>query len=193
MTKTATATALILDEAKKFAAKSLIVAIIGSLVFVLTPAWDRMKGIWHSPETLAHLVEVVHELQVAVSRASGEDRVIRMEPGRSYVEEPYYLGQDRPLRLNLYVQRTRLGVGCIFRGGTSLFTDESSVTLAGSEIPPSRNIGNVGERLVLHIDPPSELIAGRTMLRIDLTYTCNGVETFDRTDPVFFYATEQDQ
>ena len=179
---------MLLDEAKKMAAKALVLAVCSALVLWLTPAWEKMRAVWQTPEVLAEVLAEMQALRQSVDRATGDDRVLRMTPGMSYVEEPYKIGQDRPLRFNLFAQRTRLGAACRFVGGTSLFTDANGVTLAGSQISPVRNINVTPERIVLDLTPPASMKPGRTVLQLDLAYDCNGIQTFDRTDPVVFYA-----
>jgi hypothetical protein len=185
-------------EIKKTVARWLFLLFVGTLAYVFTPVWDTAKAIWNSPASLAQIEQQLADIQDrqlvqierSIATAMGEDRVIRMVPGLSYVEEPYVLGQDEPLVFHLTVQRTRLGAQCRFQRGASLFTDENGVTFAGSDIRPRRNVGNTPERLVLEIIPPARMISGRTVLVLDLQYDCNGDIVNDRTDPVVFYAVE---
>jgi hypothetical protein len=186
-------------ELAKMAVKSALTAAIVGVAVLVTPLWTQIKRPWvvadhfeafveQQTERDAQLLDELKQLRAAVDRATGDDKVLRMTAGMSYVEEPYRIGQSRPLRLNLFAQRTTLGAGCRFIGGASIFTDENGVALAGSRIEPKRNVGSMPERIVLDLTPPALMRPGRTVLELDLEYECGGITTFNRTDPVIFYA-----
>lgn len=183
-------TAAVGEEAKKIAAQILIYGAIGAAVFFLTPLKDRIQSIWRSPETLEQILLRVEELQSVITRATGEDRVIRMSPGQNYVAEPAIRGQD--IILNIVASRTRLGSGCRMTGGVSLFTDESGAKLAGSEVRPLFQIGLEPTRVQIPLTPPERLQVGRVEVYLSLEYNCGGTVVFDRTDTVSFRLQERE-
>lgn len=198
--KTELGVAFIILEVKKALARWAFLGVVGIFLYLATPVWDTVRAIWDSPRAL-HQIEMqlndiqgrqLQEIQRSIAQATGEDRVIRMVAGLSYVQEPYVIGQSDPLRFNLTVQRTRLGAQCQISRGVPLFTDENGVTLAGQPLRPSRNIGTTPERLVLDLSPPRRMLAGRMVLILDLQYDCGGDMVNERTDAVVFYAITQE-
>lgn len=184
------------EEVKKWLARLVIWVVIwgggGALAYMFTPLWDRLQAIWESPITqdaiLSEMREVrqeQREVRAELQRATGEDRVLRMIPGLSYVSEPVRQGET--VILNLVAQRTRLGAGCRLVSGISLFTDENGVTLAGSPLRPVRQIGTDQMRLRIELTTPPTLRPGRTALHLELEYSCAGSPVYDSTEPVIFY------
>lgn len=84
----------------------------------------------------------------------------------SYVTEPVHVGEM--VVLNLVMERTTLGAKCIFVGGQSQLTEASGVITPGSDIKPSRQIGEETTRLRVLLTPPDTLRAGRIELYLAL-------------------------
>ena len=174
-----------IEEAKKALARAILWLILAAVALYAASPWERIQAIWNSPAALGEIQTSLRELRDDVQRATGEDRVLRMEPGLSYVSEP--VRQGEAVILNLVAQRTRLGASCRMVGGVSLFTDESGVTLAGSRLVPIRQIGTEQVRLRIELQTPPTQRTGRTALHMELEYNCAGSTVYDRTEPVIFY------
>lgn len=168
---------------------------VGGVVIYGVYAWhrDAVQGFVRAEFGLEDLATAdsvtalsgeLRDLARAVRLSSGEDRIFRQPIGMSYVSEPVRIGE--PVVLNLVLQRTARGADCRFLGAQSLFTDQTNVTLAGSRIEPTRQVGPEPARLRLEIAPPPSLMAGRVELHLAAEYACpdeDGV-AFDRTDVI---------
>lgn len=159
-------------------------AVSAVLLAIFTPFWGSMKTIWQMPQAVAALQADVAALRADLMEETGDNRVIRQPPGLSYVTEPVHVGE--PVVLNLVIERTTLGAKCIFVAGQSLFTEAGGVITPGSDIKPSRQIGEETTRLRVMLTPPETLRAGRIELYLALEYDCDGRRVFDRTDVVTY-------
>ncbi|NAZ37133.1 hypothetical protein [Rubellimicrobium sp. CFH 75288] len=126
----------------------------------------------------------ISALHQQLDEVTGRTRVIREEPGQSYVREPVYLGQ--PLTLVIVLARTQVGAACRLRQFIPLFTDDYGVTMAGEAMPPLRQIGTDFERLEIEIVPPRRLGLGHALLRLQLEYECGDRTVYEMTSPVGF-------
>ncbi|SMO64127.1 hypothetical protein [Paracoccus laeviglucosivorans] len=157
----------------------------GALLLALfTPFWGSMQAIWQTPEAVAALQVEVTAMRSELNAATGDNRVIRQTPGLSYVTEPVHVGEG--VIMNLVMERTTLGAKCIFVAGQSLFGEAGGVVTPGSEIRPSRQIGEETTRLRVKLVPPDTLRPGRIELYLALEYDCDGRRVFDRTDIVTY-------
>lgn len=154
------------------------------LLAIFTPFWGSVQAIWRTPLAVAALQAEVTALRNDLMEETGDNRVIRQPPGLSYVTEPVHVGEM--VVLNLVMERTTLGAKCIFVGGQSLFTEAGGVITPGSDIKPSRQIGEEVTRLRVLLTPPDTLRAGRIELYLALEYDCDGRRVFDRTDVVTY-------
>lgn len=156
----------------------------GIFLAIFTPFWDNAKAVWQTPSKIDQLQADVQSLRTDLTIVTGDNRVIRQSPGLSYVTEPVRIGD--PVILNLVMQRTELGESCIFITGQSLFTEAGGVMTPGSEIHPSRQIGDAQVRMRIHLTAPQTLNPGRIELYLALEYNCDGKRVFDRTDVVTY-------
>ncbi|MFT4013012.1 MAG: hypothetical protein QM682_06345 [Paracoccus sp. (in: a-proteobacteria)] len=123
-------------------------------------------------------------LRSDLATTTGDNRVIRQPPGLSHVAEPVRVGA--PVVLNLVMSRTPLGARCVFVIGQSLFTDRDGIATPGSEVRPTRQIGEEATRLRIELTAPGGLEPGRIELYLALEYDCGGKHIFDRTDTVTY-------
>ncbi|WP_411838667.1 hypothetical protein [Paracoccus sp. ME4] len=176
--------AFILDEAKKWAARTAIMATVAILVLIFAPFRDRIIAIWTSPTQLQEISAKLDQLSAELARATGEDRVIHEPQGLSYVREPVYVGQA--ITLNLVVRRTRLGETCTLLNRTAIFTDETSIAAAGATVRPARQISGSDTAVRIALEVPSQVQPGRVTVYLSLEFDCGGKKVFDATRPVAF-------
>lgn len=182
--------AFILDEAKKWLARTSIMAGVGLFVLLVTPLKDRLSDIWNSVDRISQISEKLDALTLEVQRATGEDRVIFEAPGLSYVREPVFQGDQ--ITLNLVLRRTRLGAACTLLNRTAIFTDEMNISSAGPAVKPTRQVTASETPLRLLLDVPPQIKPGRVSVHLSLEYSCpaaNGSEmriVYDMTRPVAF-------
>jgi hypothetical protein len=181
----------IIEEARKFLARSVIWGFVAAVVFLITPLWEKINLLWRSTEDIAAIINDIHDLQntlrelsADVARATGEDRVIRQMPGLSYVKEPVRIGDE--VILYITVQKTRLGSVCRMTDALPLFTDETGVTTPGKNLPPQQHIGTEPTKLRLVLTPPNNLKPGRVDVYMAFEYDCSGKITIEKTDRVAF-------
>ncbi|MGP9804014.1 hypothetical protein [Paracoccus sp. NSM] len=190
----------VLEEAKKWAARTAIMLAVSVLVLVVAPFRDRIIAIWQSPAQLDQIATQLDQIaagfagqleQIAaeLARATGEDRVIHEAQGLSYVKEPVYVGD--PITLNIVVRRTRLGEACVLLNRTAIFTDESNITSAGETLRPARQVTVAETAVRLSLDVPPQVQPGRVTVYLSLEFDCAGRRVFDQTRPVAFALLEQ--
>ena len=126
-----------------------------------------------------------------IDEVTGRSRVIREEPGHSYVREPVYVGD--PITLVLVISRTQVGAACRLTQFVPLYTDDYGVTIAGAALPPLRQIGLDSVRLELELQPPARLGAGHAVVQLQLEYECGGLTVFEMTSPVGFTMLPQER
>lgn len=174
----------IIDEAKKWTARTAIAACVGGGILLLTPLNERLSAIWRSPDQLAEISGKLDSLAAELQKASGEDRVIFEAPGLSYVREPVHIGED--LTLSLVVRRTRTGAACTLLTRTAIYTDETNISSAGETLRPARQIGNAETAVRISLAVPEQVQAGRVTVSLSLEFDCGGKKVFDTTRPVAF-------
>lgn len=182
--KTRAFSAFILDEAKKWAARTAIMLMVAFLILVFAPFRDRIIAIWKSPAQLEEISGKLDQLATELARATGEDRVIHEPAGLSYVREPVYVGQA--ITLNLVIRRTRLGETCTLLNRTAIFTDENNIAAAGPSLRPARQIGNADTAVRVSLEVPPQVLPGRVTVYLSLEFDCGGKTVFDATRPVAF-------
>jgi hypothetical protein len=183
---------LFLEEGKKAFVRWVFVLCALSLTFLFTPLWDNTRAVWSSPKILAEIQTDIRDLKKDVSNIRGEDRVIRMDSSLSYVEEPYRLGSGDPIRAHYVIGRTMLGATCRLVSLTPIYTDDTGISTAGSTKGAVRQLSSNTERVVLELEPPRNLKAGRTVLTLELVFDCGGVvSVIDRTDPLVFMVVDR--
>lgn len=174
----------LLHRALTKAADWLIIAVLGGLLFLLTPAWERIGAIWESPARLERLIETQERILNSIEDLSGANRVIRQPPGQSFVREPVTQGDE--IVFVFVAARTEAGAGCIFRGVVPLFTDEAGVKESGAFQGKGRQFGTELVRTEMRIDMPDGFPPGRATLELQLEYTCGEETVFELTYPVAF-------
>lgn len=169
---------------------SLIVAMVsavGSFAFKLS--WPIIIERLQTDLNMATRDDV-SLIQKQIDRLSGEDKIIRMAAGHSFVGEPVSIGE--PIELTLVMSRTPHGMACHFVSATPLFTDGRNIPFAAEMILPIKQIGPEMDRLKLTLNPPEALQAGRVGVALGLRYNCpfgtDGayIDVFDETPTVFF-------
>jgi len=197
---------VIVDATKKALitkiALTSVIALSGAFIWLASPLVESVTAIVNSPKTIVDLSneikasreesrqdsqaikKQINELASAVAQATGEDRVIRMQPGLSYVTEPVKSGEI--VTLNLVVQRTKLGATCRLVSRTGLFTDVTGVAIGGESLKPARQIGVESSRIRVDLHPPKNLMPGRIEVYLALEFDCGGRSVFDRTDTLVY-------
>lgn len=128
--------------------------------------------------------------QEQVNRIAGEDKIIRMPAGHSYVSEP--VSQGEPIDVTLVLARTVRGQACIFVSGIPLYTDDRGIPFSGDPISPIKQVSTTNERLPLTLQPPAALNPGRVGISISMKFSCpfgaHGafIEVYDDTETIFF-------
>ncbi|GGE29866.1 hypothetical protein GCM10011360_17400 [Primorskyibacter flagellatus] len=153
---------------------------------------ESVEAVSQKVENLSNsMANKLNDVATDVRRATGDDKVIRQEPGLSYVEEPVSPGQN--VILWLRVARTRLGKDCRLVDWTPLFVDAQNVPFAGSKIHNGvrRQISDKSDKLRIEMIPPKGLIPGRIELYLVLDYDCAGARVPDKTDTVTYRLLEK--
>lgn len=169
---------------------SLIVALstaIGSFAFSL--AWPRLI---HQLQKELNVVtrEDFQAMQNHITQLTGEDRIIKMPSGHSYVDEPVSAGQK--IKLTIVMARTKRGKPCTFEMATPLFKDSRDIPLSGKPVEPIKQLGVEYSRLNLSLETPADLMPGRVGVSLSMRFSCpfgsNGdyISAFDETDTIFF-------
>lgn len=177
-------THFIIDEAKKWLARTVIAVGVGGGVILLSPVGERVQAIWRSPDQLTDISTKLDRLSAELQKASGENRVISEAPGLSYVKEPVHLGE--PLTLNLVIRRTRTGSACTLVSRTAIFTDETNIASAGEAQRPARQVGDSDTAIRVILAVPEQVQPGRVTVSLSLEFDCGGKRVFDATRPVAF-------
>jgi len=162
-----------------------IVSTVLSIFFA--GVWFLFSGylIEHSREVLG-----ITEIREFI----GANKISFQPPGQSYVKEPVRVGDD--LVLVFTSMRTSLGRGCRYLKTIPLFTGSTGIVYSGSFVGPGRQVGPELRRTELTISIPVGLLPGRTVLELELHYTCtdiNGSEQFvsELTKPMIFSLLER--
>jgi len=171
----------------------LIIAVasaISSVLFVFVVGLWTLFGAILVEQTRDALG--ITELAQEVARLGGKNKIITQEEGRSYVKEPVIRGDK--LQVVLYARRTEVGAACTYLGSIPLFTDDKNITLAGDRRPPIRQLNAVNNSpLLLKIDLPPDLTAGRVMLQLQWDYKCGELDITQLSEPLFFILKERDK
>ena len=174
----------LVEEAKKWFARTTIMFVVGFAVLLFTPISDRVLRIWHSPDLLQEVLDKLDRLSIEVNKATGEDKVILEVAGQSYVREPVVLGDK--ITLNMVVRRTSLGASCTLVNRTAIFTDETGIASAGETLRPARQLGTSESMVRLMLDVPAQVVIGRVTVYLSLEFDCDGKRVFNQTRPVAF-------
>jgi hypothetical protein len=140
----------------------------------------EFERIWQEIENLAD----------GVAQATGEDRIIREQPGQTYVREPVRQGQA--VQFNFVASRTALGSACTLFRTVPMFVDESRIPQPGPSVFPRRQIGSQAEFLQPRYHMPETLQPGRVAMYLILEYDCPSSEAgvtqrvLDRTSTAVF-------
>lgn len=129
-------------------------------------------------------------IQEKLDSATGDDRIIRMPAGHSYVSEPVAKGE--PILLNLVIARTQKGKDCTFSSGTPIFRDQRDIPFAAGNIAPIKQLALSAERMLVTLDVPAAIAAGRVSVTLNLKYSCPfgpsgiNIDVYEETDTIFF-------
>ncbi|AVO36586.2 hypothetical protein [Pukyongiella litopenaei] len=142
-------------------------------------------------ENVTRVQDGLQQLRADVQRIAGEDRVLQILPGRSFVREPVYVG-DTATGV-FFMRRTEAGASCIYIQGIAVFEDETGARLSGSMLPPQRQLTTETSRMIIEFDLPAALQPGRIVMHMELQYRCAGAVRFERTDPLIFRLLEREE
>lgn len=126
----------------------------------------------------------VQSLVDSLAKATGEDRMIRMEEIYSYVIEPVSAGEDITARYVL--SRTERGASCVVTDAVPLFVDDRNTPMPGSIVSPLQQLTTRPTPIEATLRPPMDLREGRVCVAISLTYDCAGHPVFDQIDPICY-------
>ena len=196
---------LMFDESLKWLISIFLFALGALVLAMFTPWWDNARAVWNTParmeegftsviETQQQLREEIAQLQTAMLRVTGADRVIRQPEGLSYIEEPVYRWEH--VYMVLVVGRTDLGASCQLQDWLPLFTDQTGITYPGRHYDATgqsgvtRQIGTDTTRLRVEMIPPDLrpngtqqriMEPGRVEVYLALRYDCDGQTINERT------------
>ena len=179
----------ILERFKIQVVSASILFITSTVAIVVTPAGERIKAIWNSPDTLSTINEKLDYITNEVRRATGEDRIFIETGGMSYVNEPVYRGDN--ITLHMTVRRTNLGAACIAIERTPFFTDETNIATAGIAEPVNRQMTINPASVAIDLSVPEKVRGGRVTLYLAYEFDCGGVTVFNSTNPVAFMLQER--
>lgn len=169
---------------------SLIVTLFGVLGSVaLKLAWpmfiDRLR------EDLNVITrEDLSRLEEQLNQVTGDDRLIRMPSGHSFVREPVSVSEH--IQLNLIIGQTNRGIACNLLEITPLFVDERTIPIAGEAMKPFSQLQMEPRRFQFDLEHPATLVPGRVALSLGLKFACpfgvGGIyiDVYEETDAVFF-------
>ena len=164
-----------------------ISTIVGGFVFTL--AWPHFIAKLQADLNVATRDDL-RKFQEQLNQVTGEDRLIRMLPGHSYVTEPVSKGDE--LDLTMVVSGTRRGMLCNFLTAMPIYIDGRDISLAGEPLPAIKQLSENPERVKLTLTPPATLLPGRAGVALSLKFSCpfgpggTYIDAFEETDMVFF-------
>lgn len=173
------------------ASASIAATITAFWMFTAGPIREFLNLIDMIREEQVLIWEEIGRLADGVARATGEDRVIREQPGQTYVSEPVYQGER--VRFNMVAERTRLGAACTLIRTVPMFTDETRIPQPGPAAFPNRQIVGQGATFLQPVyEMPDTLQPGRVSIYLILEYECPAGDTgarqqvLDRTTTAVF-------
>jgi len=134
--------------------------------------------------------EDLMRLEQQLNQVTGEDRLIRMPSGHSFVREP--VRQGARVQLTLVIGKTHKGLACNLLEITPIYTDERVIPLAGKTLPPVAQLQLEPRRFQLELEQPLGLEPGRTALSLGLKFACpfgaveDYIDVYEETQAVFF-------
>jgi hypothetical protein len=133
---------------------------IGEFIGLVRSTNAEVQLIWREMERLAD----------GVARATGEDRIIREQPGQTYVPEPVYVGDT--VQFNMVVERTTLGRPCILERTVPMYVDETRIPQPGPAYTPTLQVGSQATFVQPRYEMPTTLQPGRIAMHLILEYRC---------------------
>lgn len=179
------------EEWPKWIVRITLGAIGLGAVAIFTPIGKQGMRVWDTPDQIDVVREDLSKLLELVREISGEGKITNQPPGMSYVREPVTYGQ--PITLHIFAGRTDVGMGCILMEMIAHFTDESGVIFAGANRKPKVQAKKEVRQIVIELDQPKGMSAGRTTLQMQLEYKCGSETVFEMTRPVYYYAMEKER
>lgn len=164
---------------------------------LLTPVGNQLKEVWNEPASRAAAdVEMIAALKefgdtqkkmlTAINELTGDDRITRQPLGMSYVTEPVN-AEDDFIELVMFIGRTSLGATCILEEVVPRYIDTNNVV---TTLKPRRGGNQLGTdviKVVIELERPHDMIAGRTGVDLQLRYTCGSKTVFENTNTIYFY------
>jgi hypothetical protein len=165
------------------AATSIVATATAVWMFGWGPIKDFVDAQARIATEITSIWDELETLNARVSAANGEDRIIREQPGQTYVPEPVYMGDA--VTFNMVAERTTLGQPCRLMRTVPIFTDETRIPQPGPSTTPNRQIGQQQTFLQPRYQMPVTLQPGRVSMYLILEYECpQTVEREGRPDTI---------
>ncbi|MGJ8624625.1 MAG: hypothetical protein ACSHW1_17925 [Yoonia sp.] len=165
----------------------LVSPVLGFVLFVLGAGLVALYGD-DAVEWAQEKLGIAQNYQLALE-ALGENRVIRQEPGLSYVSEPV-VRDDSHIQLNVTLARTTFGRSCTYTGGQAMFVGRDGIPRPSDRLPPIQQAADGPITFELIVKKPDRLPTGRAVSYLILNYTCHrdgkDIPVPDRTDNMPF-------
>ena len=140
-------------------------------------------GIATKQDILA-LTRTIEQLTASITELTGEDKILRVDLSRSYVEEPIY--PDDTINIMYRARRTSKGAHCTYINGRAVFEDQSGISVSGSEIPPGVRLDSQMRKVRVSVTPNSPLEPGVVDVWLSLEYRCGAAIVPEKTPVLQF-------
>lgn len=162
----------------------LLLAIVGIVSLVVSGGYYVQKSV----AQLATKTDIA-VLQAALDDITGNGRMFQLRAGYTYVAEPVFTHSDS-ITIVGQARRTSVGAPCVFESVIALFEDDRQAVLTGDYTGAYRQLGTDYTSIHSTFNKPANLNAGRVVVTMQLTYSCNGVAVVENSDPISFILQE---
>jgi hypothetical protein len=149
-------------------------SIIATATAVWMFGWGPIKDFIDTQRIIAsEITSIWDELEIMnarVASANGEDRIIREQPGQTFVAEPVYEGDL--VTFNMVAERTTLGQPCRLTRTVPMYVDTTRIPQPGPPVRPNQQIGVRQTFLQPRYEMPPTLQPGRVAMHLILEYEC---------------------
>jgi hypothetical protein len=139
-------------------------------MFTVGPISDFVEAQKSIATEITAIWDELDVMNARVAAANGEDRIIREQPGQTFVSEPVYQGDL--VTFNMVVERTTLGQPCRLTRTTPMYVDTTRIPQPGPSVTPNRQIGAQQTFLQPRYEMPDTLVPGRVAMHLILEYEC---------------------
>jgi hypothetical protein len=151
-----------------------LTTIFGSAALIWAAVYGPIREFFDTQAQIgAEITAIWDELDVMnarVAAASGDDRIIREQPGQTFVAEPVYQGDL--VTFNMVVERTTLGQPCRLTRTVPMYVDTTRIPQPGPAREATRQIGGQQTFLQPRYEMPETLVPGRVAMHLILEYEC---------------------